>query len=86
MQQFFISGMCFLVPPYLLFELFVCYGEMQLCCCYHCHCCCDQNPFEDEVEMPDFNEDDVLGEVAANSTDEETNSVDVVSIEVQIYC
>ncbi|RDX84842.1 hypothetical protein CR513_34040, partial [Mucuna pruriens] len=33
-------------------------------------------PLEDEVEMPDFNEGDNMGEVAANSTDEETNSAD----------
>lgn len=42
--------------------------------------CCDQKPLEDEVEMPDFNE----GEVVANSTDEENNSADGVLIKVHI--
>ncbi|KAH1099432.1 hypothetical protein GLYMA_13G007800v4 [Glycine max] len=39
-----------------------------------------EKPLEDEVEMPDFNE----GEVVANSTDEENNSADGVLIKVHI--
>ncbi|XP_020231112.2 uncharacterized protein LOC109811713 isoform X2 [Cajanus cajan] len=35
-----------------------------------------EKPLEDEVEMPDFNEAYIPGEVVANSTDEETNSAD----------
>jgi len=42
----------------------------------------DQKPLEDEVEMPDFNE----GEVVANSTDEENNSADRVLFKVLIEC
>jgi len=42
----------------------------------------DQKPLEDEVEMPDFNE----VEVVANSTDEENNSADGVLFKVLIQC
>ncbi|KAL5148270.1 hypothetical protein HKD37_13G035331 [Glycine soja] len=53
-------------------ESSVCYVEMQLTDVVVVVICCDQKPLEDEVEMPDFNE----GEVVANSTDEENNSAD----------
>lgn len=49
---------------------------------YHC----DQKPLEDdEVEMPDFKDGDlhdVLGEVVADSSDEENVSEDEVLFEV----
>ncbi|KAH1214803.1 hypothetical protein GmHk_13G036083 [Glycine max] len=61
-------------------ESSVCYVEMQLTDVVVVVICCDQKPLEDEVEMPDFNE----GEVVANSTDEENNSADGVLIKVHI--